>query len=149
MTVTLVGELSAKDGATFEYLGMAPACESCKLRAVCHPATLHKHRTYRVVSVRKVHHACPADFFEGGMRVAEVEAMPAESTISASTAARSTAVTHTFEECGAICLFKKFCNTPAIPQGTDCKIVQVQGPVDCKVGRDLRFATLEPRRGKA
>jgi hypothetical protein len=149
MTVTLVGERAAKEGATFEYLGMAPECESCKLRAVCHPATLHKHRLYRVIGVRKVQHACPADFFEGGMRVAEVEVLPVPSTIAASTAARSTAVTHTFEECGAVCLFRRLCDTPALAHGADCRIVEVQGSVDCKVGRDLRFALLEPRRGKA
>jgi hypothetical protein len=41
------------------------------------------------------------------------------------------------------------CDTPALPQGADCRIVEVQGPVECKAGRDLRFALLEPRRGKA
>jgi uncharacterized protein (UPF0179 family) len=148
VVVTLVGQAGAKVGATFEYLGLAPACEPCKLKQVCHAPGLQKHRAYRVVEVRKVRHACPADFFEGGMRVAEVEPLPIAATIPAS-ALRGTGVTHTFEECGAVCLYRKLCDTPALAQGTDCRMVEVAGPVDCKVGRDLRFASLEPRRGKA
>lgn len=147
MTITLVGERAARPGATFEYLGLAPECAPCKLKPVCHAKDLVKHRTYQVVSVREVHHECPADFFEGGLRVAEVKPMPVEGTIPAS-ALRGTAVTHRFEECGAVCLWRRFCDTPALAPGTDCRMVEVRGPVDCKVGRDLRFATLEPRLGK-
>lgn len=148
MVLTLVGERAAKPGARFEYLGLAPECQPCKLRQVCHAAGLQVHREYEVRSVRGVHHECPADFFEGGMRVAEVEPVPVLGTIPAS-ALRGNAVTHGFEECGAICLFHKYCDTPALKQGQDCAIKEVQGPVDCKVGRDLRFALLEPRKGKA
>lgn len=148
MVLTLVGERMAKDGATFEYLGKVAACEPCKLKQVCHAKGLVKHRAYEVVAVRGVNHPCPADFFDGGLRVAEVRALPVASTIPAS-AVRGTAVTHAFEECGAACLFRKLCDTPALAQGTDCRIVEVQGPVACRVGRDLRFASLEPRRGKA
>lgn len=146
--MTLVGEAVAKPGATFEYLGLAAACEPCKLRQVCHAPAMQPHRAYKVVEVRKVRHPCPADFFEGGLRVAEVEPLPVEATIPAS-ALRGTGVTHAFEECGAVCLFRRLCDTPALGQGTDCRMVEVRGPVDCKVGRDLRFASLEPRRGKA
>lgn len=147
--LTLVGERFARGGATFEYLGPAPACAPCKLKGVCHPAAMRPHESFRVVAVRDVHHACPADFFDGGLRVAEVERMPVAATIPTATAARSTAVTHAFEDCGAVCLFRRLCDTPALPQGADCRIVEVQGAVDCKAGRDLRFALLEPRRGKA
>jgi uncharacterized protein (UPF0179 family) len=146
--VTLVGEAQAKPGARFEYLGLAPECEPCRLRAVCHAKELSLHREYEVKAVRGVHHECPAGFFEGGMRVAEVGPVPVRSTIPAS-ALRGTGVTHAFEECGAACLFRRLCDTPALPAGADCTIKEVQGPVACKVGRDLRFALLEPRRGKA
>lgn len=145
--LTLVGERSAKPGARFEYLGLAPECAGCKLKPVCHAPGLQAHREYEVASVRGVHHDCPADFFEGGLRVAEVLPVPVRATIPAS-ALRGNAVTHAFEECGAVCLFKKYCNTAALPQGADCAIKKVEGPVECKAGRDLRFALLEPRRGK-
>jgi uncharacterized protein (UPF0179 family) len=148
MVLTLVGASAAKTGARFEYLGMAPECHGCKLKQVCHAPGLAPHREYEVRSVRDVRHACPADFFEGGMRVAEVQALPVRGTIPAS-ALRGNAVTHAFEECGAVCLFKRFCNTPALAPGADCAIKAIQEPVECKVGRDLRFALLEPRRGKA
>lgn len=146
--VTLVGEATAKAGARFAYLGPAPECDGCKLRAVCHAKELAVHREYEVAAVRDVRHECPAGFFEGGMRVAEVRAVPVMGTIPAS-AVRGSAVTHAFEECGAVCLFRRFCDAPALPEGADCAIKEIQGPVDCKVGRDLRFALLEPRRGKA
>lgn len=143
-----MGEAAAREGATFEYLGMAPGCAPCKLKQVCHAKELVKHRVYRVAKVRDVHHECPAGFFDGGMRVAEVAPLPVEGTIPAA-ALRGTAVTHAFDECGAVCLFRRLCDTPALPAGTDCRIVEVGGPVACKVGRDLRFAKLEPRLGKA
>jgi uncharacterized protein (UPF0179 family) len=146
--VTLVGERSAKPGARFEYLGMAPECEACKLRGVCHAKELMVRREYEVSAVRSIHHDCPADFFEGGMRVAEVEPVPVRTTIPVS-ALRGTGVTHSFEECHAVCLFHKFCDTPALKQGQDCTIKEVQGPVECKVGRELRYALVEPRKGKA
>lgn len=148
MTITLVGERSAKVGATFEYLGMAPACAPCKLKAVCHAKGLVLHRVYQVKGVRDVHHACPADFFDGGLRVAEVVPLPVEGTIPVS-ALRGSAVTHAFEECGEVCLFRKLCDTPALAKGADCRIVKVGEAVPCKAGRDLRFASLEPRFGKA
>lgn len=147
MVVTLVGERSAREGASFEYLGMAPECEPCKLRSVCHAPALKRHRSYEVIAVRAVHHECPAGFFEGGMRVVQVRPLPVAATISAS-ALRGTGVMHKFEECGAVCLFRKFCDTPALAPGTDCRIVSVGEAVDCKVGRDLRFAKLEPVRGR-
>ena len=148
--ITLIGETTAKagPGARFEYSGPAPECEGCKLKNVCHAKELVLHREYEVKAVRSVHHDCPADFFEGGMRVAEVEPVPILSTIPVS-ALRGTAITHAFEECHAICLFHKYCDTPALRQGQDCTIKQVLGPVECKVGRDLRYALLEPRKGKA
>lgn len=146
--LTLVAAGLAKEGARFEYLGMAPECAPCKLKQVCHPAALKAHREYRVTKVREVRHPCPADFFEGGLRVAEVEPLPVEGTIPAS-ALRGNAITHRFEECGAACLFRRLCDAPALAPGQDCRIVRVGEPVDCKVGRDLRFATLEPRLGKA
>lgn len=146
--LTLVGERFARPGATFEYLGPVPACAPCKLKPVCHNKELQAHRAYEVVAARDVHHPCPADFFDGGMRVAEVKPLPVEGTIPAS-AVRGTAVTHRFEECGAACLFRRHCDTPALPPGTDCAIAGVGEPVACKVGRELRFARLEPRRGRS
>jgi len=146
--LTLVGESAAKPGARFEYGGMVPECAGCKLKTVCHAKELQAHREYEVKTVRNVHHECPAGFFDGGLRVAEVQAVPIRGTIPVS-AMRGTAVTHAFDECGAVCLFRKYCDTPALPSGADCTIKEVQGPVDCKVGRELRFALLERRLGKA
>ena len=145
MVLTLVGERFAKEGATFEYVGPAPACAPCKLKQVCHPAALLPHRPYQVTAVRAVRHPCPAGFFDGGLRVAEVAPLPVETTIPAA-AARGTGVTHHFDDCGAVCLFRRLCDTPALKEGADARIVAVGDVVPCKAGRDLRFATVEPQR---
>lgn len=143
MTLTLVGEAFAKPGTEFAYLGLQPECEGCKLRAVCHD--LKPAGRYRVAAVRDKRHECPADFFEGGMRLVEVEevAIPGSVPLAAT---KGTGWTQHFEECGAVCLFKKFCKPAAIPEGTACAIESVGEKVQCKVGRELRFARLRPAR---
>lgn len=141
--MTLVGEEWAKPGVQFEYAGLAPECESCKLRKVCHD--LEPGMRYRITATRDVHHDCPAGFFEGGLRVASVEPVPIPATIPLS-ARRGTATTHSFEECGAACLYKKFCKPAGVPNGTKCRIVEVGEPVTCYVGRELLFAKLVPEK---
>jgi len=141
VTLTLVGEAFAKPGVEFTYVGTQPECAGCRLKTVCHD--LAANRPYRVAKVRDVHHECPAGFFEGGMRLVEVEPVTPRGVIPES-ALKGVGITQRFEECGAICLYKRFCRPAAVPEGTMCTIESVGEKVECKVGRELRFARLKP-----
>ena len=122
------------------------ACARCKLRKACHD--LEPGRPYRVVGVRDLKHKGVCTVFDGeAVRVAEVEPVPLTVAIPA-TALRGTGWSKRWEECGAACRFKTFCNPSGMPEGAIASIVEVDGAVDCKVGRDLRFAKVEPKAWK-
>lgn len=145
MTLTVIREAYAKVGQEFTYLGENdPDCAPCKLRKACQ--NLEVHRRYRVRAVRPVKHdVCTV--FDGLVQVVEVEPLPHRIAVTAAAAARGTGVTRHFEECGASCVYKANCASAAIPEGTKARFVAIEGPVTCKVGRDLRFALVEREAG--
>lgn len=142
MTLTVLGSSHSRAGAEFTYLGETdPECASCKLRKTCQ--NLDANRAYRVKKVRPVEHKDVCHVFEGTVKVVEVEEIPIRVAVPAS-AARGTGWTNRFEECGASCLLKRYCNPAALPHGSGARgaFVKIDGPVECKVGRDLRYATV-------
>jgi uncharacterized protein (UPF0179 family) len=141
--ITIVGETHAKKGLVFTYLGETDeGCKACKLHKVCHD--LEPNREYAIKAVRPVKHDV-CHVFEGKVQVVDVEPLPARMTIPVSSL-RGSMVTKHWEECGASCLLKRFCNAPAIPEGGRAAIKEVQGDVPCLVGRKLKFAAVEPVR---
>ncbi len=141
-TLTVVGERLAREGATFRYEGWLPACEGCKVRKVCHQ--LEEGRHYAVTEVRDVKHDV-CDVFDGLVQVVEVEEAPIPLNVPAS-ALRGTGRDHAWDPCGVPCPYKEHCDPPGLEAGTNVRFVDVEEDeaVDCKVGRDLRLARVEP-----
>lgn len=142
--VTILGTTHASVGTEFTYEGELPECAKCKLKKVCHDLDLHQ--PYRVTGVREVEHDC-CTVFEGTVKVVEVEPVLPRITIPVA-ALRGTGYTRHWEECGMACRFKPACNPAAIPEGTTVTLKQVEGDVDCKAGRHLKWAKVEKARVK-
>lgn len=83
--------------------------------------------------------------FEGKVQVVEVDPrpLPVRVAIPAS-ATRGTGVSKHFQECGASCLLKQYCNPPALQEGVTAALETVEGDVPCLVGRKLKFALVRP-----
>lgn len=144
MPLTVLGEALARPGLVFRYLGETdPGCRSCKLHKQCHSG-LKPNRDYVVKGVRDVKHDV-CHVFEGKVQLAEVDAtpLPVRVAIPAS-ATRGTGVSKHFEECGAACLLKQYCNPAGLPAGVTAPIEKVEGDVPCVVGRRLKFAWVRP-----
>lgn len=83
--------------------------------------------------------------FEGMVQIVEVDPkpLPVRITIPLS-ATRGTGVSKHWEECGASCLLKVHCNSPALADGVTAHLDKVEGDVPCLVGRKLKFALVRP-----
>ena len=75
--LTVGGERLVEPGYAFVYLGPLAECKECKVKNVCFG--LVKGKRYKVVSGRKVKHACKVH--EGGVQVVEVEEIPFEACV--------------------------------------------------------------------
>jgi len=145
LTLTVIGETLAKKGLTFLYAGETdPGCAPCKLYKVCHSRDLKKDREYRITAVRPVKHDV-CHVFEGDVQIVEVDPQPLPVRVTiAITATRGTGVSKHWEECGASCLLKVHCNSPALAPGITAHLEKVEGDVPCLVGRKLKFALVRP-----
>ena len=164
MGLTVIGEKLAKKGLVFRYEGETDAgCPACKLYNACHGSGLKKGREYKITEVRAVKHDV-CHVFEGDVQLVGVESGPQlglDSTRSAergrveptplplritipTSATRGTGVSKRWEECGAICTLKRYCNPSALAEGATAQLVKVEGEVPCLVGRKLRFALVQP-----
>lgn len=145
MGLTVVGEHLAKPGLVFRYEGETdPGCGGCRLYKACHQSGLRKGREYRIMDVRPVQHAV-CHVFEGKVQLVAVEPepLPVKMAIPVS-ATRGTGVSKRWEECGASCLLKQYCNPPALQEGQTAQLLDVQGDVACLVGRKLKLALVKP-----
>lgn len=144
MTLSVIGETLAKPGLVFRYEGETdPGCVKCKLYKVCH-GSLKKGRDYRIAAVRPVKHDV-CHVFEGKVQLVAVEPEPLPVKVAIPVSAtRGTGVSRRWEECGAVCLYKQYCNPSALPEGQTAQLVQVEGDVPCLVGRKLKFALVRP-----
>jgi len=131
VTITLIGEKQAKEGAVFIYKGFVPDCRDCKLKAVCY--NLDPGATYRIKSVRDVHHECK--MHEDCVRVVEVEKL--SSTIGVGQKFALEGSTITFEEikCRNLgCEHFRLCHPVGVERGGKFKIKTVHGEVSCPEG---------------
>lgn len=145
MSLTVIGETLAKPGLVFRYAGETdPGCPSCKLYKVCHGKELRKDRDYTITGVRPVQHDV-CHVFEGKVQVVEVDPAPLPVRVAIPVSAtRGTGFSKHFEECGASCLLKAYCNPSALAPGITAKLEKVEGDVPCLVGRKLKFAWVRP-----
>lgn len=145
MGLTVVGQSLAQPGLVFRYEGETdPGCAACKLYKACHQSGLKKGRAYRIKEVRPLQHDV-CHVFEGKVQLVSVEPEPLPLKVAIPVAAtRGTGVSKRWEECGAACLLKQYCNPSALPEGQTAQLVEVQGDVPCLVGRKLKFALVKP-----
>lgn len=140
-----MGEALAKPGLVFRYEGETdPGCAACKLHKSCHQSGLKAGREYRIKEVRPLKHDV-CHVFEGKVQLVAVEPEPLPVKVAIPVSAtRGTGVSRRWEECGAICLYKQFCDPAALPDGQTAQLVKVEGDVPCLVGRKLKFALVRP-----
>jgi len=134
VTITLIGERQAKDGVVFVYKGFVPECRECKLKAVCF--NLDSGGVYRIKAVRDVHHECK--MHEDGVRVVEVEKIPATICVAQKFALEGSTITYDEIKCKNVgCERYRLCHPVAVERGNKYKIVQVRGEVPCPEGNKI------------
>ena len=140
-----MGEKLAKPGLVFRYMGETDAeCAACKLHKVCHGKELRKGREYVVTNVRPVQHDV-CHVYEGKVQVVEIDPKPLPVRVAIPVSAtRGTGFSRHFEECGAACLLKQYCDPAALAPGVTAQLEKVEGDVPCLVGRKLKFALVRP-----
>lgn len=127
----MIGERQAKEGVVFVYKGFVPECRECKLKAVCF--NLDSGGMYRIKAVRDVHHECK--MHEDGVRVVEVEKLPATIGVGAKFALEGSTITYDEVKCKNVgCEHHHLCHPVALERGGKYKVVEVHGEVACPEG---------------
>lgn len=138
--VTLVGELQAREGMEFVYMGPLTECKECRLKAVCF--NLDPGSTYRITAVRDVHHECRVH--EEGVHVVEVEKIPMRCTVPSKYAIEGSVITFTNSRCDDVgCEHYRLCNPPGPVKNTKRRVLSVHGDVSCPRGQSLKEVELE------
>ena len=131
VTVTLIGERQAKEGAEFVYKGFVPECRECKLKTVCF--NLDVGGVYRVKAVRDVHHQCK--MHEDGVRMVEVEKVPVRVSVGRKMALEGSTITYDEVRCRNLgCVHYRLCHPVAAERDSKYKVREVRGEVDCPEG---------------
>jgi uncharacterized protein (UPF0179 family) len=134
VTITLIGERQAQTGLVFVYKGFVPECRECKLKAVCF--NLDPGGTYRVKAVREVHHDCK--MHEDGVRVVEVEKLPAMVRVAQKYALEGSTITYDEVKCKNLgCQSYRTCHPVALEKGCKYKVKEVHGEVSCPEGNKI------------
>ncbi|HII77074.1 MAG TPA: UPF0179 family protein [Methanolinea sp.] len=138
--VTLIGTTLARVDLEFIYEGECAECEGCTVRKACH--NLKPGRRYRVVGVRKTHHACPLHL-EGATAVEVVESSIA-ALVSADMAITNTRILFEPSCSRDKCEHFRLCNPEGVIPGEKYVVVRVLGnaPPGCVKGRSLQLVEL-------
>jgi len=140
VTITLIGERQAKPDVIFVYKGFVPECRECKLKAVCF--NLDSGGVYRIKSVRDVRHECR--LHEDGVRVVEVEKIPATVCVAQKFALEGSTITYDEVRCKNLgCSNYRLCHPVAVERGNKYKIRQVHGEVVCPEGNKIIEVVVE------
>lgn len=136
----MIGEKQAKEGVIFVYRGFVPECRECKLKAVCF--NLDPGGVYRVKAVRDVRHECK--MHEDGVRVVEVEKIPATVGVAQKYALEGSTITYDEVRCKNLgCASFRLCHPVAVERGSKCKIKEVRGEVVCPEGNKVIEVVVE------
>jgi uncharacterized protein (UPF0179 family) len=122
---------------------MAPECEPCELRTICHG--LVRGRTYRVISVRDKDHPCAVHLDDKAV-VVEIVEESVEASVPARKALEGAIVTLEGSECPVKwCSNHHLCTRTYLQQGEKVLIVTVADELECPLGLKLRKVTVERR----
>lgn len=137
--VTVIGELQAKIGNTFIYLGPMLNCKNCNLKKIC--SNMKKGGKYKVTKKRDVHHDCK--IHENGVRVVEVEIEPRETTIETKLAIEGSVVSFKTNKCNnRSCIQFNLCHPVGIHEGR-YKIIKVGKEIKCPTEQKLKEILIE------
>ncbi|MEM1511056.1 MAG: UPF0179 family protein [Candidatus Jordarchaeales archaeon] len=137
--LTLVGSMQAKVGFKFVHNGSAGPCSSCQLRKVC-IENLEPGRVYEVVSVREMEHSCM--LHENGVRAVEVVFSSVPAALEPRQAVKGAILLYKHIDCSQDCINSDLCKPSALRPGDRCVVEEIDGEVDCQVGRKLKIAFL-------
>lgn len=132
--VTLIGELQAKIGNEFIYLGPILNCKNCNLKKIC--SNMKIGGKYKITKIRDVHHECK--IHEGGVRVIEVEKLPRNAAIDAKLAIEGSLVNLKPPKCNQRgCENYNLCHPYGIEDGR-YKIIKVGEEIKCPKDSKLK-----------
>jgi hypothetical protein len=135
--LTVVGEGLVLPGYTFVYLGPLAECKECKVKNVCFG--LVKGKRYRVVSPRKVKHACKVH--DGGVQVVEVEEVPFDVCVPEKGLVAGSSITLQMADCRHLgCPSRGLCFPLGIDRGAKLQVIEVGDKVDCAARESRRKA---------
>ncbi|MDG6224294.1 MAG: UPF0179 family protein [Candidatus Thermoplasmatota archaeon] len=139
--ITLYRSAAAREGTTFTYIGQAPECAECKVRAICH--SLEEGHVYRITALRDKEHDCAVH--EGDkVRVVEYEEMPLEIAVPVKKAMEGAIITLDGSECTwAWCASHGYCRRTALPEGARVRILSLGEDLECAKGAKLKRAVVE------
>jgi len=139
--VTVVGEHQCRKGLEFVFEGPVADCRDCKVRNVCFH--LEPNRRYRITGVRDVHHECR--MHEDGVRVVEVERVPARAAIPSRSAIEGSMLSFEGSGCDRLgCPNFRLCVPVGVSEGLRFRVSSVEGQeISCPLGRSLRVVLLE------
>jgi uncharacterized protein (UPF0179 family) len=132
--VTLIGERQAKEGVEFVYRGPLTECKECKLKTVCF--NLDVGGRYRIKAVRSVHHECK--IHEDGVRVAEVERVKVQGSVSKKSALEGSTVSYEDIKCRTLgCVHYRVCHPIGLEKNAKMRISKIRGNLACAEGNML------------
>jgi len=137
--LTLIGSMQAKIGFRFVHNGSAEPCSSCQLKKVC-IENLEPGRVYEVVNVREMEHPCI--LHEKGVKAVEVVFSPVPVALEPKKAVKGVVLIYKHIDCSNDCINSDLCKPSALRPGDRCVIEEIDGDVDCPVGRKLKIAFL-------
>lgn len=137
--LTLVGSMQAKIGFKFVHNGSAEPCNSCQLRKVC-IENLEPGRVYEVVNVREMVHPCM--LHENGVKAVEVTFSSVPVALEPKQAVKGATIIYKYIDCTSDCPNIDLCRPSALRPGDRCIIEEINGNIDCQIGRKLKVAFL-------
>jgi uncharacterized protein (UPF0179 family) len=124
----------------FLHEGPLPECEACQVFAVC-MRNLKAGHIYRVVEVREK--TFPCSVHADGAQVVRVVEPELAVAIESRLAFPGGIITFAPPDCGRrACSAYPRCVPAGAANGDRCRVVTVDGEIECPVNRSLRLATL-------
>lgn len=131
--LTVVGNVLAKKGLVFVYMGPSNECKECKVKNICFH--LQKGARYKVKDVRDVKHECL--LHEDGVKVVEVERVPTPGALDKKTAIDGSNITLALPKCRDFsCKSRPLCFATGLENGQRLKIIKVKRKLKCSQGHD-------------
>ncbi|MBX8639258.1 MAG: UPF0179 family protein [Thermoplasmata archaeon] len=134
--ITLIGEHIAREGGAFIFNGPSPECRDCRLKVAC--LNLEPGQHYRVVEVRSKHHDDCA-IHEGGVRVVRVEEITHRIAVRRKQVVEGSVIVPDRRSCNFVGCPSYRCCFPQGVQKQKFKIIRDLGPVECRIGEELRM----------